>query len=149
MFINPSFWSFKHQPLVTVAFEYCLIVHVHSPPWPMHKDKYQLSKCSGHQRQVLKGPLTKLTIVHISNIKKNKTLIILYVWIQWCNKTTQILLTPPPLVGRGYRLSHFWLAKEVSIEVKKKLPLIYMKNLNTWQLCGFVLPFYKVYFAFS
>ena len=38
----------------------------------MHKDKYQLSKCSGHQRQVLKGPLTKLTIVHISNIKKNK-----------------------------------------------------------------------------
>jgi len=44
--------------------------------------------------------------------------IILYVWIQWCNKTTQILLTPPsPLVGRGYRLSHFWLAKEV----KKKL----------------------------
>jgi hypothetical protein len=38
----------------------------------MHKDKYQLSKCSGHQRQVLKGPLTKLTIVHISNIKKKK-----------------------------------------------------------------------------
>ena len=36
----------------------------------MHKDKYQLSKCSGHQRQVLKGPLTKPTIVHISNIKK-------------------------------------------------------------------------------
>ena len=29
MFINPSFWSFKHQPLVTVAFEYCLMVHVH------------------------------------------------------------------------------------------------------------------------
>ena len=27
---------------------------------------------SGHQRQVLKGPLTKLTIVHISNIKKKK-----------------------------------------------------------------------------
>ena len=93
-----------------------------SPPWPMHKDKYQLSKCSDHQRQVLKGPLTKLTIVHISNIKKKpKPLIILYVWIQWCNKTTQILLTPPPLVGRGYRLSHFWLAKEVNIEVKKKL----------------------------
>jgi hypothetical protein len=36
----------------------------------MHKDKYQLSKCSGHQRQVLNGHLTKLTIVHISNIKK-------------------------------------------------------------------------------
>ena len=29
MFINPSFWSFKHHPLVTVAFEYCLMVHVH------------------------------------------------------------------------------------------------------------------------
>ena len=29
----------------------------------MDKDKYQLSKCSGHQRQVLKGHLTKLTIV--------------------------------------------------------------------------------------
>ena len=28
--------------------------------------------------------------------------------------------SPPPLVGRGYRLSHFWLAKEVHIEVKKK-----------------------------
>jgi hypothetical protein len=37
-----------------------------SPPRPMYK--YQLSKCSG--RQVLKEPLTKLTIVHISNIKK-------------------------------------------------------------------------------
>ena len=41
-----------------------------SPPWPMQKDKYQLSTCSGHQRHVLKGPLTKLTIVHISNLKK-------------------------------------------------------------------------------
>ena len=29
MFINPSFWSFKHRPLVTVAFEYCLMIHVH------------------------------------------------------------------------------------------------------------------------
>ena len=29
--------------------------------------QYQLSKCSGHQRQVLKGPFTKLTIVHISS----------------------------------------------------------------------------------
>ena len=28
---------------------------------------------------------------------------------------------PAHLVGRGYRLSHFWLAKEVNIEVKNKL----------------------------
>jgi hypothetical protein len=28
---------------------------------------------------------------------------------------------PPFLVGRGYRLSHFWLAKEVNIEVKNNL----------------------------
>ena len=25
----PSFWFFKHRPLVTVASEYCLMVHVH------------------------------------------------------------------------------------------------------------------------
>jgi hypothetical protein len=25
---------------------------------------------------------------------------------------------PLPLVGSGYRLSHFWLAKEINIEVK-------------------------------
>ena len=25
----------------------------------------------------------------------------------------------PPLVGRGYRISHFWLTKDVNIEVKK------------------------------
>jgi hypothetical protein len=28
---------------------------------------------------------------------------------------------PYPLVGRGYRLGNFWLAKEVNIEVEKKL----------------------------
>jgi hypothetical protein len=28
---------------------------------------------------------------------------------------------PHPVLGRGYRLSHFWLAKEVNKEVKKKL----------------------------
>jgi hypothetical protein len=29
MLINPSFWYFKHRSLVTVAFEYCLMIHVH------------------------------------------------------------------------------------------------------------------------
>jgi hypothetical protein len=28
---------------------------------------------------------------------------------------------PPPVVGRDYRLSNFWLAKEVNKELKKKL----------------------------
>jgi hypothetical protein len=28
---------------------------------------------------------------------------------------------PTPLVGRDYRLSNFWLAKEVNKELKKKL----------------------------
>ena len=28
---------------------------------------------------------------------------------------------PPPPVGRDYRLSNFWLAKEVNKEVKQKL----------------------------
>jgi hypothetical protein len=27
----------------------------------------------------------------------------------------------PPVVGRDYRLSNFWLAKEVNKELKKKL----------------------------
>jgi hypothetical protein len=29
---------------------------------------------------------------------------------------------PPPVVGRDYRSSNFWLAKEVDKELKKKLP---------------------------
>jgi hypothetical protein len=33
-------------------------------------------------------------------------------------KTTQIL---PPVVDRDYRLSNFWLAKEVNKELKKEL----------------------------
>jgi hypothetical protein len=28
---------------------------------------------------------------------------------------------PPPVVGRDYRLSNFWLAKEVNKELKKEL----------------------------
>ena len=28
---------------------------------------------------------------------------------------------PPPVVGRDYRLSNFWLAKEFNKELKKKL----------------------------
>ena len=50
--------------------------------------------------------------------------IILCAWIQWCNKTTLILapLPPPPsVVGGGYRISNFLMAKEVNNEVKKKL----------------------------
>ena len=44
-----------------------------SPPWPMHKDKYQLSKCSGHQRAGAKRTFDQAdhtSIVHISNNKK-------------------------------------------------------------------------------
>jgi hypothetical protein len=35
------------------------------------------------------------------------------------------------------------------ISIARKKSYIYVKNLNTWQLCRFCLPFFKVYFAFS
>jgi hypothetical protein len=47
------------------------------------------------------------------------------------NKDTQILLThtPSSLGGQGlHSLSHFWLAKEVNKEVKKKLQQCAYKN---------------------
>ena len=45
--------------------------------------------------------------------------IILYAWIQWCNKTTLILAPPPPsVVGGGYIISNFLMAKEVNNELK-------------------------------
>ena len=38
--------------------------------------------------------------------------IILYVWIQWCNKTTQILLPPPPSCGgQGLQIKSFLSGK--------------------------------------
>ena len=35
---------------------------------------------------------------------------------------------PPPMVGRGYRLSHFWLAKKVYKEVKKEVAATVLKK---------------------
>ena len=35
------------------------------------------------------------------------------------------------------------------ISIARKKSNIYVKNFNTWQLCGFLLPFFKVQFVFS
>jgi hypothetical protein len=51
----------------------------------------------------------------------------IYVILIFFNKTTQIQ-TPHPMVGSGYRLSNFWMAKGVNKEVKKKLYISTYKN---------------------
>ena len=51
-------------------------------------------------------------------------------------KTTQIL---PPVVDRDYRLSNFWLAKEVNKELKKKLLHQKGKNKSAQLSCVEVL----------
>ena len=48
--------------------------------------------------------------------------------------------THPPLVGRGYRLSHFWLAKEVHIEVKKEVAAkVLIKNIKYYENTKYTL----------
>ena len=46
----------------------------------------------------------------------------------------------PPLVGRGYRLSHFWLAKEVNIEVKKEVAaIVLIKTIKYYENTKYTL----------
>jgi hypothetical protein len=43
-------------------------------------------------------------------------------------------------VGRGYRLSHFWLAKEVHIEVKKEVAAkVLIKNIKYYENTKYTL----------
>jgi hypothetical protein len=62
--------------------------------------------------------------------------IILYAWIQWCNKTTQILLTPP----YPHVISDFWLAKEVNEEVKTEVvATVLIKNIKYYENTKYTL----------
>jgi hypothetical protein len=43
-------------------------------------------------------------------------------------------------VGRGYRLSHFWLAKEVNIEVKKEVAaIVLIKTIKYYENTKYTL----------
>jgi hypothetical protein len=43
-------------------------------------------------------------------------------------------------VGRGYRLSHFWLAKEVHIEVKKEVAaIVLIKTIKYYENTKYTL----------
>jgi hypothetical protein len=43
-------------------------------------------------------------------------------------------ISPPPVVGRDYRLNNFWLAKEVNKELKKGVPaLVFIKTIKYYE----------------
>jgi hypothetical protein len=46
---------------------------------------------------------------------------------------------PKPLVGRGYRLSHFWLAKEVNIELKRSCSNSAYKTIKYYENTKYIL----------
>jgi hypothetical protein len=62
--------------------------------WQYIHIMHRYSVCGAfHQQYILRFNKERCVFLLFYVLMKH---IILYVWIQWCNKDTQILLTPPP-----------------------------------------------------
>jgi hypothetical protein len=53
---------------------------------------------------------------------------------------------PPPVVGGGYRLSNFWLAKEVN---KDDAASVFIKTIKYYENTTYTLSMLFLYFLFS